>query len=168
VSGKHRNPRRNPSVRGGRKLRKIQGYKLNNLPVEKIKVPLGAEVFSALDVNGEPTVFAVIDPNEVATQEVTVYRVTTGKPFDDKISSKKYIGSFTIANYGIVYHFYVAHPANEVPIVPVADLTWVAPDPEAEVGVEREPVTEEPLLDLNSVTGPELKRGDGPLPLKRR
>ena len=108
-------------------MKKIQGYKLKNVPVDKVEVPLGAEIFSAMDVNGEPTVFAIIDPDEVRTETRTVYRITTGKPFDDKIVKKGYIGSFTVANYGIVYHFYTGGDLLDVVIpTPVAVITEVA------------------------------------------
>lgn len=70
-------------------------------------VPLGADVFSAQDVNGEPTVFAVIDSEEIATEPVRVVRITTGRPFSEDITAMKYIGTFSVANYGIVCHFYV-------------------------------------------------------------
>jgi hypothetical protein len=82
------------------------GYKLKNVPVEKIDMPYGSKIIAALDVNGEPTVFASIDPQELKMESRTVYRLTTGKPFNDKIVEKQYIGSFTVANYGIVYHYY--------------------------------------------------------------
>lgn len=109
-------------------MKKILGYKLKNVPVEKVEVPLGAEIFAAMDVNGEPTVFAVINPDELRTEVRTVYRLTTGKPFDDKIAEKGYIGSFTVANYGIVYHFYVGGDPQEVSAPnpdPVAVITEV-------------------------------------------
>lgn len=80
-------------------MKKILGYKINNLPVERVTVPKGADIIVALDFNGEPTVFAVIDPDETETEQQTVFRVTTGKLFDDKVADSRYIGSFTVANY---------------------------------------------------------------------
>lgn len=114
-------------------MKKILGYKLKNVPVEKVEVPLGAEIFAAMDVNGEPTVFAIVNPDELRTETRTVYRLTTGKPFDDKLSEKGYIGSFTVANYGIVYHFYTGGDSQEATIPnpePVSIITEVvAPRP---------------------------------------
>jgi hypothetical protein len=104
-------------------LKKILGYRLKNVPFAKVVMPLGARVISAMDVNGEPTVFAVVDPGELKTEEKPVYRIETNKFYADQISDNRYIGSFAVANYGIVYHFYaepeapvgaiVAHVAKE-------------------------------------------------------
>lgn len=69
-------------------------------------MPVNSDILVAMDVNGEPTLFAVIDPAELATEERTVYRVTSGKPFEPSIANNVYVGSFTVANYGIVYHYY--------------------------------------------------------------
>ena len=79
---------------------------MKGLPVEKVVMPVGAKILTAMDVNGEPTVFAVINQEEQKTVERTIYRITSGKPCDPDILKLPYIGSFSVANYGIVYHFF--------------------------------------------------------------
>lgn len=87
-------------------MRKILGYILKNVPINKIELPVGSRIFAAMDVNGEPTVFADIDGEERVTEFQSVYRVVTGRPVDQDILSKVHIGSFMIINDGIVYHFF--------------------------------------------------------------
>lgn len=104
-------------------MRKIVGFKLKNVPVEKVEMPVGARIIQAMDVNGEPTVFADIDGDQKLTELRTVYRVVTGKPVDPAVLGKVYIGSFLIANYGIVYHFYTGDehlPQEIATVIPVA------------------------------------------------
>jgi hypothetical protein len=87
-------------------LKKILGYKLKNVPIETIDLPKRATIVTALDVNGEPTLFALINVEEKETDERVIHRIETGKSQLDSIAQFVYIGSFAIANYGIVYHFY--------------------------------------------------------------
>lgn len=95
-------------------MRKIQGYKLKNVPVERVEMPLGSRILVAMDVNGEPTIFADIDGEETLTEMVPIYRLVTGKPVEANILAKRYIGSFLIANYGIVYHFFTGGDPQEL------------------------------------------------------
>lgn len=93
---------------------KILGYKLKSVPIQKVELPKGAKVLAALDSNGEPTLFAAIDTDELVTENRTIYRVETGKQFNGAILSCPYIGSFSIANYGIVYHFFAGAALSEL------------------------------------------------------
>jgi hypothetical protein len=87
-------------------LRKICSYKLKNIPKEDVTIPAGAGILSAFDVNGEPTLFAVIDPAEKEVEVRTIYSFKTGTSYSNGLDCYRYIGSFSIANYGDVFHFY--------------------------------------------------------------
>jgi hypothetical protein len=106
-------------------LRKILGYKLKNLPLEKIELPVGSNIMNVMDVYGEPTLFADVDMHETQLEFRSIHRVTTGRPVEEEIVSKRYIGSISIANYGIVYHFYTGGDPKELvkSTSPIADLS---------------------------------------------
>ena len=87
-------------------MRKVQSYKLKNVPVEALMLPRGASIVTAMDVNGEPTLFAMVDGDEPEVTKRIIHRIQTGYPQADTVERFSYIGSFSIANYGVVYHFY--------------------------------------------------------------
>lgn len=109
-------------------MRKILSCKLKNLPLEKIELPIGSQIVGVMDVYGEPTLFYHFDMLETKNEVRTIYRVTTGKPVDDSVIDRDYIGSISIANYGIVYHFYTGGDPKEFSkdLGPVADVAIVA------------------------------------------
>jgi len=112
-------------------MKKILPYKLNLLPVEKLQLPVGAQILTILDFNGEPTLFAVVDPEQVEKEERVVKMAATGKEFD--LGGFSHIGSFPVANYGIVYHFFGDVPEEPETKAPVAEV---------EVRVEKTPPTD--------------------------
>jgi hypothetical protein len=87
-------------------MKKILGYKLKSLACEYLELPKGATIVSVLDSYGEPTLFAYADMDERETEIRHIYMVETGRPVERKILQGEYLGSISIANYGIVYHFY--------------------------------------------------------------
>ena len=75
--------------------------------MEKVTLPSGANVISVMDVYGQVTLFADADMAENKTKVIDVYMITTGKPISEDIISKRHVGSITVANYGVVHHFFI-------------------------------------------------------------
>ena len=131
-------------------MRKINTYIIKSLASETIDLPVGSVILTAQDLNGVPTLFVSIDIDEQKTEPRIVYMVETWKPVEAEILDKIKIGSFTIANYGKVYHFFAEPLKNEFPKnsapPPVKREVKPAP-PNADLGEPKPDKTEKPKAE---------------------
>ena len=150
-------------------LRKIQEYKLKGLPVETVHMPLGAEILTAIEVNGEAVVFAIVDPDEPTAFGCTIYRIATGKSVDRAMLSKDHIGSFVVAGYMGVAHFFVdksGHQARSFRAIEDAEMLSTPAQPHMPLPVDPPEVPKDKFV-LTTLVEKTGKVGPPEYPFKR-
>jgi hypothetical protein len=80
--------------------KQIWKYPLNGI-ISNVEIPMDAEILTVQLQNGQPTIWALVNPkNELESRNFTI--VGTGNPFDD--TNHQYIGTFQIEPF--VWHLF--------------------------------------------------------------
>ncbi len=87
-------------------MKRIHKYSFSIEPPTTVVLRVGAEVLRASVQNGNPTMWALIDP--AAAPETWTFDVyATGDDIDDLVDSVSYVDTIFLPN-GEVYHVFVA------------------------------------------------------------
>lgn len=78
----------------------------NNNELTHIDLPLGAEVLSVETQGSEIVLYALVNPNERATQQIEVRTYATGQVIDVNITDYRFVGTVKMFNGALMYHVF--------------------------------------------------------------
>lgn len=72
----------------------------------KLTMPKGAEILTLMTQQGQPCIWALVNPDEEQVEK-TFEIYGTGHPIDDNpLGERKYIGSFQVFNQALIFHVF--------------------------------------------------------------
>ena len=83
----------------------IHKYLLEITDVQNISLPIGAEILTIQTLKERPCLWALVDPNGIETERITIEMFETGHPVGyDMGTSRKYISTFQLRGGELVCH----------------------------------------------------------------
>lgn len=85
-------------------MKRVYKYPLFACDYQDIELPVGAKILCIKLQNGEPQLWALVDPNETSTVTVTIRCAGTGHDITDE--NVEYIDSVIMYGDKLVFHFF--------------------------------------------------------------
>ena len=85
-------------------MRAIWKFPIHATPAVAIKMPAGAEILSVQVQNGEPCVWAIVDPE--ALSETRMFRVIGTGWEVESFDGLKFTGTFQLQGGSLVFHLF--------------------------------------------------------------
>ena len=84
-------------------MNSIYKYKLEAEDIQVLNLPLKTTILSVQSIKNEAYIYAVVDLNEVETEERTILTFGTGHEIEDNLKAH-YIGTFKLHEDCLVFH----------------------------------------------------------------
>lgn len=79
-------------------------YKLDHM-IQKVELPIGAKILSAVIQNGHVVVYALVNSNEEKKETVEFVTQSTGESSVDRLNEYMFLDTL-MANNGLVFHIF--------------------------------------------------------------
>ena len=87
-------------------MKTVYKYHLDITDYQKVTLPYGAKILCIKTQYDEPCLWALIDKEQQATEEVLIRCAGTGHPIAEADENLEYIDSILICRDTLVFHFF--------------------------------------------------------------
>ena len=85
-------------------MKKVYKYKLEIADYQTVTLPAGAKILCIKTQHGEACLWALVDPNQEMTEDVTLRCAGTGHPITEE--NLEYIDTVLMYKDALVFHFF--------------------------------------------------------------
>ncbi len=84
---------------------RIWKYPLEITDSQSLKLPLNAKFLSAINQNGIPTLYYLVEP-DVKTKTIEILIIGTGNPISEYLDKYDFLGTVSTHNDKLVWHIF--------------------------------------------------------------
>ena len=85
-------------------MKTVYKYQLKIDDLQSVNLPKGAKPLCVKIQNGDPCLWALVDPNESEVETVNIRTAGTGHPINEDV--KDYLGTAIMYGGNLVFHFF--------------------------------------------------------------
>lgn len=86
-------------------MKTIWKYPLQVTDMQTLRIPKGARLLATQAQGGEPSIWAIVDPDAPKVERV-IAMFGTGHPLPDQLDTNSYIGTFQLHGGAVVFHVF--------------------------------------------------------------